>query len=265
MKFTNLKNLVLISLFIYAPVQSMAWGMTGHRVVGEIASCYLTKHTKNEISSILGTESMAMASNWADFIKSDPSYNYLGSWHYANFRDQLAYQTLKAEMEQDTTLNIYNRIRFMSSELKSKNLDHQKKQMYLRLLIHFVGDIHQPMHMGKKEDSGGNGIKVFWFNQPSNLHRVWDEQLIEYQQLSYTEYARVLNHPTKQQVKDWQNDDLSIWANESYQASRKIYNEVKPDEKLSYRYNFDNISLLNDRLLKGGVRLAGLLNQIFGA
>ncbi|WP_026897394.1 S1/P1 nuclease [Daejeonella oryzae] len=263
MKSTVLTKLAFICLLIYAPIQTMAWGMTGHRIVGEIASCYVNKHAQKEISLILGSESLAMSSNWADFIKSEPAFNYLGTWHYANFKDQLNYQTLKDQMEQDTTLNIYNRIKFISSELKNKNLDKSKKQLYLRLLVHFVGDIHQPMHMGKKEDSGGNGIKVFWFNQPSNLHRVWDEQLIEYQQLSYTEYTKVINHATSQQVKNWQKDDLAIWAHESYVASRKLYSEINPEEKLSYKYNYVNVELLNERLLKGGVRLGGLLNQIF--
>ena len=135
--------------------------------------------------------------------------------------------------------------------------------MYLRLLIHFVGDIHQPMHMGRKEDSGGNGIKIFWFNQPSNLHRLWDSDIIESQQLSYTEYTAAINHPGKTDLNKWLNDDLSVWAFESYGISRKLYSKVKADEKLSYRYTYDNLDLLNDQLLKGGVRLAGLLNQVF--
>lgn len=263
MKLTILTKLTVLYLLLNVPILSMAWGMTGHRIVGEIAGSYINKHTQKEISLILGSESLAMASNWGDFIKSDPSYNYLGTWHYANFTDQLDFQSLKVQLEEDTTANVYNRIKFISSELRNKTLDKSKKQLYLRLLVHFVGDLHQPMHMGKKEDSGGNGVKVFWFNQPSNLHRVWDEQLIEYQQLSYTEYTRSINHPTLAQVKSWQKDEIAVWANESYLASRKIYDEVKPDEKLNYRYNFVNIAMLNERLLKGGIRLGGLLNQIF--
>jgi hypothetical protein len=131
------------------------------------------------------------------------------------------------------------------------------------LLIHLVGDIHQPMHMGRKADSGGNGIKLSWFNQPSNLHKLWDSDLINDQQLSYTEYTKAINYATPAEIKTWINDDLNVWAFESYEISRQLYSTLKPDEKLNYRYNFDHIATLNQRLLKGGVRLGGLLNKIF--
>ena len=258
-----LKLLILSSFLLYLPLQSMAWGMLGHRVVGEVADSYLNGKTRREIKAILGNESIAMASNWADFIKSDTSYNYLSNWHYANFMDNLDYQLLRTALDKETGTNIYNRIRFLSSELKNKTLESSKKRMYLRLLIHFVGDIHQPMHMGRKEDSGGNGIKIFWFNQPSNLHRLWDSDIIESQQLSYTEYTAAINYPGKTDLNKWLKDDLSVWAFESYQISRDLYSKVKADEKLSYRYTYDNLDLLNDQLLKGGVRLAGLLNDVF--
>lgn len=257
-------KVLLLSFFLfYIPAQSMAWGLLGHRIVGEVADCYIKGKTRKEVKKILGGESIAMASNWADFIKSDSTFNYLSNWHYANFMDNMDYQTLKLALDKETGTNIYNRINFLSSELKNKNLEAGKKQMYLRLLIHFVGDIHQPMHMGKKEDSGGNGIKIFWFNEPSNLHRLWDSDLIESQQLSYTEYTAAINHPNKNEIKALLHDDLSVWAFESYQISRKLYATVKPDQKLSYRYNFDHLSTLNSQLLKGGVRLAGLLDNIF--
>jgi len=257
-------KLVLLSfILLYIPVQSMAWGMLGHRIVGEIADSYISAKTRREVKKILGNESLAMASNWGDFIKSDSTYNYLNNWHYANFLDNLDYQMLKEAMEKETGPNIYNRIQFLAAELKKESTEPQKKIMYLRLLIHFVGDLHQPMHMGRQADSGGNGIKVSWFYQPSNLHRVWDSDLIEYQQLSYTEYANAINFANANQVRALQKDDLSVWAFESYQISRQLYATVKPDEKLSYRYNFDHIDTLNQQLLKGGVRLAGLLNDVF--
>ncbi len=261
----NFKKAALISLFFYLPFQSMAWGLTGHRIVGEIADSYITKKTRKEIEKILGTESLAMASNWADFIKSDPAYNYLNNWHYANFPDNMDYQSIKNMLLQDTSTNACTKINFLTAELKNRNLVADKKTMYLRLLIHLVGDIHQPMHLGRKEDSGGNGIKLLWFNQPTNLHRIWDEQLIEDQKLSYTEYTKAINHANKTLVMNWQADDLSKWAFESYQISQNLYKQVKPDDKLSYRYSFENIATLNQQLLKGGIRLAGLLNRIFSA
>jgi hypothetical protein len=123
--------------------------------------------------------------------------------------------------------------------------------------------VHQPFHTAHASDKGGNDIKLFWFNNPTNLHTIWDSQLIDFQQLSYTEYTAAINHSTATQRAEWQKAPLTQWIYESHQLAEKAYSEVKPDDKLSYNYNFKNIATINQQLLKGGVRLAGLLNQIF--
>lgn len=255
--------LFFIVLFLYLPFISLAWGMLGHRIVGEVASSYLTPAARKQIEQILGYESIAIASNWPDFIKSDTAYKYLNSWHYADFDNKLDKPGFKMALEEDTETDAYTRLKFLIAKLKDKKQTHENKLMYLRLLIHIVGDIHQPLHVSGKGDAGGNGIKVNWFNEASNMHRVWDEQLIEFQQLSYTEYTAMINHPTLKQRKLWQQQPMSDWLYGSYAISEQIRGEVKADQKLSYQYNFKWVSILNEQLLKGGVRLAGLLNQIF--
>lgn len=243
----------------------MAWGMKGHRIVGEIAYSYLTPKARLAIQKILGNESIAMASNWADFIKSDTAYKYLNEWHYADYPKGLTYPTLQVYLKKDTAVDAYTKLKFLIAELKKKNLPKDKKLMYLRLLIHIVGDVHQPLHVSPEGDAGGNDIKVSWFGQSSNLHRVWDEQLIEYQDLSYTEYVKAINHTTTSERKKWQSQPLSQWLYESYSISEQLHNELKEQNpKLSYVYNYNHIDTLNQQLVKGGVRLAGLLNQIFG-
>lgn len=260
----RLKRIAAIFLLVYIPVQSQAWGLLGHRIVGEIASMYLTPKAKKAIAEILGNESIAMASNWGDLIKSDPSYNYVGPWHYINLDDSLSKSEFYARFEKDTTTDIFTKTKFCIEQLKNAKLDLAKKKMYLKLLIHFVGDIHQPMHIGRSDDQGGNRLKVFWFGEPTNLHRVWDEHLIEYQQLSYTEYVKAINFPTVAQKTEWQKQSMLDWVYESYQSRLKIYAAIKqPEEKLSYRYNFDFVEMLNSHLLKGGVRLAAVLNELY--
>ncbi|MFC6997698.1 S1/P1 nuclease [Rufibacter roseus] len=258
-----IKRIALLALFVYLPLQSMAWGMLGHRIVGEIAERNMSNKAKKKVRQILG-ESVAMASNWPDFVKSDPAYKYLDNWHYINLKDGMFAEAVEAHLRQDTTTNAYTKINFLVSELKKQELPQATKQMYLRILIHLVGDVHQPMHVGRPEDLGGNRVRLEWFNSPTNLHRLWDSQLIEYQQLSYTEYATVLNCTTKEQIKTWQAQPISQWFLNSYQIADKLYDSVKPEEKLSYRYNFDHVDTLNEQLLKGGIHLAGLLNEIFG-
>jgi hypothetical protein len=257
----------LIVLMFSFPVKAMCWGQLGHRIVAEIADSYLTGKTKAAIKKILGSESIAMASNWADFIKSDSIFKYLDPWHYVDFEKNLNYSQLKEVLKKDTGKvdDAYAAIIFLSKELKKKSLTLEKKKMYLKLLIHFVGDVHQPLHVSPHGTSGGNDIKVQWFGQSSNLHRVWDSELIEGQQLSYTEYATYLNHPTTTQIKKWQAEPISKWLYDSYMLAQSLHNELtEANPKLGYRYNYDHIKTLEEQMLKGGVHLAGLLNEIFG-
>lgn len=260
-----LSKLFLPVIFFALPFSSFAWGMLGHRIVGQIADGYLTAKARTEIQKILGTESIAMSSNWADFIKSDSTYRYLSSWHYINFKGGLPDDEVRTYLKTDTATDVYTRVNFIVKELKKKSLPADKKQLYVRLLIHFVGDIHQPMHTGRPDDLGGNRVRVLWFGNGTNLHAVWDEALIEHQQLSYTEYATAINHATLPQRQTWQKATLSDWIVESYHLAETLYPEItEKDQKLGFEYNFKHLATVNDQLLKAGVRLAGLLNSIFG-
>ncbi len=265
MKSLALKKWVFIITLFYLPLQSMAWGAMGHRIVGGIAESYLTNKAKKNISKILGNETVALASTWADFIKSDPNYKYLNSWHYVDFDSNLTYKAFSDSLQRDTAVSAFTKTNFIIEELSNKNLAADKKLMYLRLLIHVIGDLHQPLHVSKNGTNGGNDVKVDWFNNPSNLHRVWDEQLVEFQGLSYTEYINAINFTTKQQRNEWQGQQMSQWLYDSYQISNELHKEIKqPNQKLSFQYSFNHLQTVNDQLLKGGVRLAGILNQIFG-
>jgi hypothetical protein len=262
-----LKKLTLLALFVYLPIQAMAWGALGHRIVAQVADSYLTPKARLEIKKILGNESLAAASTWPDFIKSNPAYSYLSPWHYMDFKPNQTYEQTMAYLKVDTNVDAYTKLNFIIAQLKHRSsLSHEKQVMYTRLLIHIIGDIHQPFHVGRAEDQGGNKIEVFWnFNEKTNLHSVWDSKLIESQQLSFTEYTKFINFSTPAQRAEWQKTDLKQWIYESNQISEKLYGEVKPDDKLGYKYIFDHIDIVNSQLLKGGVRLAGVLNKVFGA
>jgi hypothetical protein len=266
--FMNIKkHLLVIAFAIYLPVQSMAWGQLGHRVVAQIADSYLTPKARLALEKILGNESLAMAANWADFIKSDPNYRYLSSWHYVDLKAGESFADAKAYLETDTIPNAYNKLNFMIKELKTnKALSADKKLLYVRMIIHIVGDIHQPFHAGRADDQGGNKIQLMWNGEQTNLHSVWDTKLIETQQYSYTEYAHNLNHTTAAQRTEWQKADLAHIIYESNQIAESLYGEIKePNQKIStYSYAFAHIHTAEEQMLKGGVRLAGILNSIFG-
>lgn len=253
----------LFCVCIGLPLNSSAWGMLGHRIVGQIAESYLSKKAKRGVLSVLGSESLAMAANWADFVKSDPAYKHLDSWHYVNLPAGLEQQGVFDFLASSKEANVYNKVPEMVAVLKNKQSTAEEKKIAMRLLIHFAGDLNQPMHTARKEDLGGNKVYVTWFGERSNLHRVWDSDLIEYQQLSYTEYASAINHPLKDQLKTWQQYSLRDFVYGSYQACNAIYAKITMDDKLGYRYNYDFVELLNTQLLKGGVCLANILNDIY--
>ncbi|HEY8784062.1 MAG TPA: S1/P1 nuclease [Mucilaginibacter sp.] len=259
-----LKKLLVIITVIYVPLQTMAWGTQGHRIIGQVASTYLTQKTRKAIDAILGKESIALAGNWADFIKSDPAYSYLSTWHYIDFDKAYTYPEMVEYLNRDTNVDAYTKLQFLISELKKKDLSKTNKLLYLRMLIHIVEDIHQPMHAAHADDKGGNDFKVDWFNTPTNLHAVWDTQLINFQELSYTEYVAAINQSTFAQRAEWQKAPISKWIFESNQIAEKLYTDIKPGDTLNYKYNFSHIDIVNRQLLKAGVRLAGVLNQLFG-
>jgi S1/P1 Nuclease len=231
---------LLVLICFVAVSNSFAWGANGHRIIGEIADSYLTKKARKNIAAIMGNESIAIGANWD-------------------------YPAFEAYLKNDTAVDAYTKLNFLIAELRKKDLTAERKLFCLRMLIHIAGDIHQPMHVSRAEDLGGNRIRVQWFNDPTNLHALWDDRLIDQQKLSYTEFAKHINHTTKVQRFAWQQQPMEQWFFESYQLADKIYQGItQPEQKLGFKYNFDNIEIVNQQLLKGGVRLAWLLNELFG-
>lgn len=246
------------------PGKVWSWGLLGHRVTGGIAEHYLTPKTRTAVRKLLGNETVALASTWADFIRSNRSYDTLASWHYVNIKPGLTRQQVYEYLDGNRGMNVYNRMNFLMKALKSGKLSHNKQVFYLKLLIHLVGDAHQPMHAGRADDRGGNGTKVYWFNDATNLHRLWDEQLVEFQQLSYTEHVNAINFPAGRQKANWEKAPMKEWIYESYLIAQQLYGDIKAEDRLTYNYNYKYAAVMNEQLLKGGIRLAAVLNDIYG-
>ena len=111
---------------------SFAWGTNGHRIIGEVADSYLTKKARKNIAAILGNESIAMNSNWADFIKSDSTLRYLDPWHYINIKAGMDYSTFEAYLKKDTAVDAYTKLHFLIAELKNKTITIERKLFCLR-------------------------------------------------------------------------------------------------------------------------------------
>jgi hypothetical protein len=131
------------------------------------------------------------------------------------------------------------------------------------MLVHLIGDLHQPMHVGRLEDKGGNDIQVRWSNKGSNLHRVWDSNMIDDYGMSYTELASNLPRLSKTQKNSIMKGDIYDWVEESQDLANEIYGSVEMGEKLYYRYAYVWWATAEMQLQKGGLRLAKVLNGLF--
>ncbi|PCE63537.1 S1/P1 nuclease [Sediminicola luteus] len=235
------------------------WSKTGHRVIGEVAQQYLKGKTKRAIAELLDGQDLAFVSNYADEIKADRAYKEFYAWHYVNLR--------KGERYEDTDKNpqgdLMKGIEYCVQVLKDENASKKDKAFYLKMLVHFIGDLHQPMHVGRPDDKGGNTIQLQWHGRGSNLHKVWDTNMIDGVGLSYTEWTDTYPKLKKKEREKLQAGTIYDWMYESRDLADTIYDSVNVGEKIGYRYSYDFLPIVRDQLHKGGLRLAKLLNDIF--
>jgi len=249
-------SIVLVIVLICQ--SSYAWGPTGHRVTGMIATNHLNAKAKKKIEALLGQESLAMVSTWMDEIRSDSTYDYTADFHWTTIETGQTYDQSKKNPKGDVIMTIERII----GELKSGKLDRTTEIQDLKFLVHLIGDIHQPLHVGCCDDQGGNKVLVKWFGGNSNLHRVWDSDMIDGTKLSFTEFAQSLGTPDAATIKKLQNSTVRDWASEAMTYRKRVYNIG--DGNLGYKYSYQNLPLVRERLLAAGIRLAGVLNDIYG-
>jgi hypothetical protein len=146
--------------------------------------------------------------------------------------------------------------------LKSGKLSRDKQIEAIKILTHLIGDIHMPLHVGCCDDQGGNKVRVKWFRTESNLHRVWDSDMIEDTKLSYTELVNYIDEPDVLTAAKWQKQNLLDWVSESMSYRKQVY--AIGDGNLGYKYSYKNLDTVKLRLIQAGIRLAGVLNEIYG-
>ncbi len=258
---------LLALLLAAAPAPALAWGKTGHRVIGAIAARLVTRHTRREVRRILGVEGIAEASTWPDFERSNPDdfwQKEAGPFHYVTVPPGRTYADVGAPPEGDAVTALH---RFVVT-VRDPAASRADKALALRFIIHIVGDLHQPLHAGNGTDKGGNDVKVTFLREPTNLHAVWDSGLIDQEQLSYSEMAAwLLPRITPAERRDWRVTDPRVWIGESVALRDRIYppQPATPGEpvKLGFDYIYAWTPARDLRLEQGGVRLAAYLDALF--
>ena len=258
-----MRTLLILGLSLFLSVFSLHasedWGRTGHRATGEIAEQYLTKKAKKAIDKLLNGHSLAFVSTYGDEIKSDDRFRSYGPWHYVNFPFGSAYE----DSEKSERGDLVQAIGTCIDVLKNEKSTEAEKVFHLKMLVHFIGDLHQPLHVGIGEDRGGNRFQVRWFDEGTNLHTVWDTKMIEDYNMSYTELAANANRLTKSNVEAIERGSVLDWVAESRKLCESVYANTESGEKLGYKYMYDYVPIVRSQLQKGGIRLAHVLNDIF--
>jgi hypothetical protein len=189
-------------------------------------------------------------------------------WHYVTLNG-IIYDHAPPEGDALEALGRFSRT------LQDPNASLADKQLALRFIVHLVGDLHQPLHVGKCCDRGGNEVKVSFFGKPTNLHAVWDSQLVDDEQLSFTEMAAKLErHISDRDVIAWWDINPRDWISESAEIRDTVYppppkpakgKKVKKPllPELSYSYVYKFTPVMERRLSQAGVRLAAYLNALY--
>jgi len=264
-----------------------AWGLRGHRIVARIAENHLNETAQSQVKELLGSDTLTKVANEADSYRSDSKWKCAAPLHYVSIEDNEQYLTAEKHAQGDIVRALF----YFEDILRDEKSTKPMKAIALKWLVHLVGDIHQPLHVGRSCDRGGNSTKVRWFGSDSNLHKVWDSQLINHEELSYTEFADFLDKADQPRIEP---SNYIAWSNEARQLRQQLYTCLAKDNccernakrackapatefgscsaeapeltvNVEYAYVEKNRELLNRQLLKAGLRLADLLNRIFAA
>jgi hypothetical protein len=258
-----MRKYLSFSFVIVLSVVLIAWGGAGHKTVAKIAEAHLTPNAKTAIKSLLGEQSIVDISSWADEVRNLPEYKHTAPWHYVDLSLGMNYDQFSTAVKAQGLDNVYGAILKCEDDLKSTSTTRQQKVEALKFLVHFVGDSHQPLHVSRTEDKGGNSIQVQFDGKPMNLHSLWDSGLINKEGKTFDQMAKDYDTASPADIKKWQKDVPMQWIYESYLLSTKIYADVEKDNKLGNEYYQKYIPAVNQRIEMGGIRLAGVLNDLF--
>lgn len=245
--------LLLVSVMLHDPC--LAWGRKGHELIMELAFSRLKPQEQQKILQYLDGMTIQSASTWMDEIRNDKRYKYLETAHYVNIPNPNGIAKIADnDIQRELTKTLLDVKRINSLPDSVVKLD-------LLKLIHLVGDIHQPLHTGYEIDRGGNDVALSFNGKKTNLHRLWDSQLIESLNIDSSSVNSYINTLSKKQLADYSKVDIDLWVKESQSFLGEIYqiDHGMIDEK----YVADSRPILEEQLAKAVLRLERVLQKMF--
>lgn len=261
---------VLVLIVAFGCVRAAdAYGPTGHRIVGEIAAANLCTGAEAEVARLLDGQSLGRAGQWPDWIRREPEWQKSRPWHFINVPDNGRLKEATGRSEGDVIWAVQH----FSAELADRELGERRRAEALRFLAHFVADVHQPLHVGRATDRGGNQVSIriggasAGLRPPSNLHQFWDAQYLlridrQQQNVKLAEQIESISRlrPSAQQA----GGGVFDWARESLALRPEVYS-IGPERpaRISPEYAANALHITRERLAAAGYRLARELNRMF--
>ncbi len=261
----QLLPLATVMLLLAWSSPALPFGPSGHRLAGYIAEQHLCAETRLALKPLLAGRTLAEAGLWPDTIRRLPEWAHTKPWHYLNVSDQGSV----ARAARQNPDNVLAALARFEKELGDGSLGNQPRGLALRFVVHFAVDIHQPLHVGRTSDRGGNLILVLVGGRETNLHAVWDGEPLRLPDgPSPLEKAYSLPVPVAADVRRWQRASPLDWARESQAFRSRVYAFPGPagrSQALPSAYLDRARAIVDRRLVQAGVRLAGRLNAILAA
>lgn len=241
-------------LFISFCPDAFSWGFIGHKIVAKIAEGELLPETQQEIAKLIPKQTLVDICTWADQVRNTAEYKHTAPWHYASIADDENYEDSEHHPGGDVVVAITNQV----SILKNKKGPLNQRIEALKYLTHFVGDIHQPLHVGRSQDHGGNSIKLSYQGKETNLHALWDSAFIEEQAMTVEQFAQSLKSLENKEDNSKMDIPLPEIIKEDMSYRNDIYSFS--DDTISKAYAQKATDIVKTRLYLGGKRLGAILN-----
>lgn len=255
-----MKKYILLIIFSAVAYTAAAWGQKGHDVTAYIAEQHLTPRTLAAVDSILDGRSIVYWANWLDNASHTMDYAYTKTWHYKNIDAGVAYDEAPLNEKGDAVRAVQEQVAILSDAATTK----AQAELAMKILVHVLGDMHQPMHMGHLSDRGGNEVKLKYFDRNTNLHSIWDSSLLESgHKWSYTEWQQQIDRADKATEAEIISGTFDDWGRQTLDIASQCYVYFRPGAKVMYNDIARWTPVIEQQLLRGGLRLAHVLNTIY--
>jgi S1/P1 Nuclease len=256
MKHCRIIVAFLTASMLLFTISSFGWGRTGHHIIAEIAQSIMNEHAKENVQNYLGSTSFEEASTWMDEMRSEGKYDYMKPWHYINIEKGGTYIPGNGD-------NIIDRLNITYKELQNKQqVNNETITTDLLIIFHLVGDLFQPLHVGYGSDRGGNSYQINLNGKGTNLHAVWDNDIIEDENITKDDCMELYKKLSPSEITKIRNTDFVGWMNEN----RKLLDGIYPaGHKIDDSYLQKNKIVVEKQLLYAGIKLAAVLESLFTA